>query len=106
MTVLLVIHLIIILCLIVVILLQRSSAEGFTGGGESFMSSRGKASFMTRATAILATMFIVNSIILAYYSSHISRETSIIEKIENKQVEVEKEEKPKEEQKPAVPLAD
>lgn len=82
MTVLLVIHLLIVIALIGVILIQRSSADGFTGGGGSanpFMTSRGSANFLTRTTAILATAFIVSSLVLAYWASHRSQQTIVDE---------------------------
>ncbi len=82
MTVLLVIHVMIVLALIAVILLQRSSAEGFTssggGGGDGFMSGRASANALTRTTAILATLFIVNSMVLAYMSASTERDVSIV----------------------------
>ena len=84
MTVFLVIHAVIVTLLILVILMQRSATDGFTGasGGNSMFSSRTSANVMTRATAILATLFIVNSLILAAASSNAIRETSLIDKIE------------------------
>jgi preprotein translocase subunit SecG len=49
-----------------VILIQKSEGGGLTGGSPSgLMSARGAADFLTRLTAILATAFIVLSIILA-----------------------------------------
>jgi preprotein translocase subunit SecG len=53
--------------LVGVILMQRSEGGGLgTGGSPSgFMSARGAADFLTRSTAVLATTFVVLSIILA-----------------------------------------
>ena len=52
--------------MVVVILVQKSEGGGLTGGSPSgLMSARGAADFLTRATAILATAFIVLSILLA-----------------------------------------
>ena len=55
--------------LVAVVLMQRSEGGGLgMGGGGSpagLMSARGAADFLTRATAILATIFVVLSIILA-----------------------------------------
>jgi preprotein translocase subunit SecG len=53
--------------LVGVILMQRSEGGGLgTGGSPSgFMSARGAADFLTRSTAVLATVFVVLSIILA-----------------------------------------
>ncbi len=82
-TVLLVIHVLISLALIGMVLIQRSESDGFglgSGGGSNFMSGRATANFLTRTTAILATLFIVNSLVLGIIaSSHSS--TSIVDKI-------------------------
>ena len=53
--------------LIAVILMQRSEGGGLAGGGSpsGLMTARGAADFLTRATSILATIFVVLSIALA-----------------------------------------
>jgi preprotein translocase subunit SecG len=53
--------------LVTVILMQKSEGGGLgTGSGPSgFMSARGAADFMTRATSVLATAFVVLSVALA-----------------------------------------
>lgn len=65
--VLLVIHVLIAVGLIGAVLLQRSDTDGFglgSGSGSNFMTGRAAASMMTRTTAILATLFILNSLAL------------------------------------------
>lgn len=54
-----------------VILMQRSEGGGLGVGGSpsGLMSARGAADFLTRATAILATVFVVLSIALAGYAT-------------------------------------
>lgn len=66
-TFLLVVHAIIATALVAVILMQRSEGGGLASGGNSsgLMSARGAADFLTRATSVLATIFIVMSIGLA-----------------------------------------
>ncbi len=68
-TVLLVIHVLVTLSLIAVVLIQRSEGGGLgIGGGQgmgSFMTGRGTANLLTRTTAILATVFLALSLILA-----------------------------------------
>jgi preprotein translocase subunit SecG len=68
-TVLLIIHLFVTLALIGVVLIQRSEGGGLGIGSSqgmgSFMSGRGTANLLTRATAILATAFMVLSLTLA-----------------------------------------
>lgn len=53
--------------LVVTILMQKSEGGGLGVGGSpaGFMSARGAADFMTRATTVLATAFVVLSIALA-----------------------------------------
>lgn len=53
--------------LVGVILMQRSEGGGLGVGGSpgGLMSARGAADFLTRATAVLATIFVVLSIALA-----------------------------------------
>ncbi len=57
--------------LVGVILMQRSEGGGLgTGGSPSgLMSARGAADFLTRTTAILATLFIALSIALAFVAA-------------------------------------
>ena len=53
--------------LVGVILMQQSEGGGLGVGGNSnsFMSARGAADFLTRATGVLAGLFVVLSIVLA-----------------------------------------
>ncbi len=53
--------------LVTVVLMQRSEGGGLGIGGSpgGLMSARGAADFLTRATSILATMFVILSIALA-----------------------------------------
>ena len=70
--ILLVVHLMLTLALIGVVLLQRSEggALGIGGGGMSgFMTGRATANLLTRTTAVLAALFFVTSISLAWISA-------------------------------------
>jgi preprotein translocase subunit SecG len=65
--VVLVIHLMVAVALIGVVLMQKSEggALGIGGGGMSnFMTGRGTANVLTRATAILAACFMLTSVLL------------------------------------------
>jgi preprotein translocase subunit SecG len=66
-TFLLVVHAIVAASLVAVILMQRSEGGGLASSGNpaGLMSARGAADFLTRTTAILATIFVVLSIGLA-----------------------------------------
>jgi preprotein translocase subunit SecG len=83
-TVLIIIHLIIVLALIGVVLLQRSEGGGLGlgggGGGVSgFMTGRGQANALTRATAILAGLFFVTSLALTVLASYGRAPSSILD---------------------------
>jgi preprotein translocase subunit SecG len=83
-TFLLVIHAIVAASLVGVILMQRSEGGGLASSGNpaGLMSARGAADFLTRTTAILATLFVVLSIglaVLATMSKSPSRiDTSLV----------------------------
>ncbi|MGQ3361420.1 MAG: preprotein translocase subunit SecG, partial [Phreatobacter sp.] len=80
-SVILVVHLMIVLALIVVVLLQRSEGGGLgMGGGGNFMSSRGTANVLTRATAILATGFFLTSITLALLATQARGPRSLLDR--------------------------
>jgi preprotein translocase subunit SecG len=64
---LLIVQTIVAAAMIAVILMQRSEGGGLGVGGSpsGLMSARGAADFLTRATSVLATLFVVLSIALA-----------------------------------------
>ena len=66
-TFLLIVQTLVAIAMITIILMQRSEGGGLAGGGSpaGMMSARGAADFLTRATTVLATAFVVLSIILA-----------------------------------------
>ena len=63
---LIVVHLIVVIALVTVVLLQRSEGGALgIGGGGGFMTGRGQANALSRATAILATLFFATSLIMS-----------------------------------------
>lgn len=82
-TVLLIIHLFVTLALIGVVLLQRSEGGGLGIGSSqgmgSFMTGRGTANLLTRATAGLAVAFFVLSLTLAWLSRGPGQPRSILD---------------------------
>lgn len=70
-TLILVLQGIVAAALIGVILMQKSEGGGLGVGGSpaGFLSARGAADFLTRATAILATIFVSLCIVLAVLAS-------------------------------------
>ena len=85
--ILLVVHVFIAAALIGLVLLQRSESDGFglgSGSGANLLSGRSAANLMTRLTAIVAGLFIINSLVLSVMAAH-NRTPSIVEKIEQEQ---------------------
>ena len=84
-TILLVFYLLVAIFLVAVILMQRSSGGALNGlggdsGANSIFSARGTGNFLTRLTAILATLFFVAAIALSLlYKSATPMKTSILE---------------------------
>ncbi|MFP6742148.1 MAG: preprotein translocase subunit SecG [Alphaproteobacteria bacterium] len=106
--ILLVIHVILVLALIGSVLLQRSEggalgmggAGGGAGGG--LMSGRAQANLLTRATTILATLFMVSSMVLTLIVTHRDGRESIVDQIQSAPLD----EAPAEPEGPSVPIAD
>lgn len=81
-TVIVVIHLMIVVALVGVVLLQRSEGGGLgIGGGSGFMTARGAANALTRATAILAAAFFATSIVLSMMARYGEQPTDILNRI-------------------------
>jgi preprotein translocase subunit SecG len=78
-TFLLILQTIVAALMVVVILMQRSEGGGLGVGGSptGLMSARGAADFLTRATTVLATLFIVLCIVLAGFGSYERTPTQI-----------------------------
>ena len=83
----LILNIVLAILLVIVILLQKSEggALGIGVSQESFISSRSASNFLTKVTAILATLFIITSISLTMLSNKEISRTSVLEKIEEKQ---------------------
>jgi preprotein translocase subunit SecG len=78
--VVIVIHLMLVLAMIGAVLLQRSEGGGLgIGSTGGFMTSRGTANVLTRATAILAAGFFITSLVLSIIAGHGRAPTSIIQ---------------------------
>ena len=82
-TVLIVIHLMVVAALVVVVLLQKSEggALGIGGGGGTggFLTGRGQANVLTRATAILAGIFFLTSLALTMLATAQRKPTSVFD---------------------------
>ena len=78
-TVVIVIHLMLVMAMIGVVMLQKSEGGGLgIGSTGGFMTSRGTANVLTRATAILAGGFFLTSLVLSIIASHERKPTTVI----------------------------
>ena len=77
----LIIHAVLALTLIVIILMQRSDGGALGGiGGGSFsgmLTGRSSANFLTKLTAVIAALFLANSLLLAILSGSL-KDKSIV----------------------------
>ena len=83
--ILLVINVILAIILVLLVLVQKSEggALGIGVSQDNFMFSRSAGDFFTKATAIIATLFIICSLSLTILSrSELTPSTSVIDKIE------------------------
>ncbi len=83
--VLLIINIILAAILVVLVLFQKSEggALGIGVSQDNFMLSRSAGNFLTKATAIIATLFIICSLCLTILSrGELTPTTSVLDKIE------------------------
>ena len=84
-TLVLTIHILMAVALVAVILLQRSEGGGLGIGGSSsgggFMTARGTANLMTRATTFLAIGFFATTVILAILAGYSNEPASIVDEV-------------------------
>src|SRR5436190_5676578 len=81
-TVVILIHLMIVLAMVGLVLIQKSEGGGLGmggGGGGGFMSSRGTANVLTRATGILAALFFATSLLLSILASFDRKPRSVLD---------------------------
>ena len=85
--IILVLNIILAVLLVAIILLQKSEggALGLGVSQDSFISSRSAGGFLTKATAVIATLFIITSISLTIMSKKEFSSSSVLEKIEEKE---------------------
>ena len=98
-----VVHVLVALGIIGLVLLQHGKGadmgSGFGGGASSSLfGATGSANFLSRATAVLATVFFLLSLVLAYIATNAPRESgSVVDRIQQQ--------KPAAEKKDAAPVA-
>ena len=85
--ILLILNIIFALILVLLVLMQKSEggALGIGVSQESYMFSRTAGNFMTKATAIVATLFIICSLALTIVSrGEVTPTTSVLDSVEEK----------------------
>jgi len=85
-SILLVAQVIISIALVVFVLIQHgkgadAGAAFGSGASATVFGSQGSANFLTRTTAILATLFFLNSLAMAYLVSHREGPKSVVDEI-------------------------
>lgn len=88
--IIMVIHVLVAVSLVGLILLQQgkgadAGAAFGSGASGTVFGARGSASFLTRTTGILATLFFITSLSLAYLATQVAKPTSIVEQIKQEQ---------------------
>src|SRR3990172_2199696 len=86
MTILLIVQILLALALIALILIQRgrgadTGAAFGSGASTTVFGARGSASFLTRATSILAILFFANCFVLSYFAGRTVEQKSLMEEI-------------------------
>ena len=85
--ILLVLNIVLALILVLLVLMQKSEggALGIGVSQESYMFSRSAGNFMTKATAVVATLFIICSLALTIVSrGEVTPTTSVLDSVEEK----------------------
>ena len=85
--ILLVLNIVLAFILVLLVLMQKSEggALGIGVSQESYMFSRTAGNFMTKATAVVATLFIICSLALTIVSrEEITPTTSVLDSVEEK----------------------
>jgi len=83
--IILIVNIILAIILVILVLIQKSEggALGIGVSQDNFMFSRTAGNFLTKATAVIATLFIICSLTLTILSrSELAPTTSVIDKIE------------------------
>ncbi len=82
-SILLALHFVVTIIMIGLILIQKHEGGGLAGGlssaANNFVSSRGQANILTRATAVLMTIFVVNCLVMAKLAKGSPKPASFID---------------------------
>jgi preprotein translocase subunit SecG len=81
-----VVHVIAAIVLIVLVLLQHGKGADMgaafgTGSAGSLFGSSGSANFLSRSTAVVATMFFITSLSLTYIYAHPAQQQGVMDRV-------------------------
>lgn len=77
-TIFLVLQFVFAIVLTILVLLQKSSSMGlgaYSGSNESVFGAKGPTGFLTKATFIMGTLFVLNTLALGYFYNQSMRES-------------------------------
>ena len=85
-SILFIVQIILAVLITIVILMQKSSSIGlgaYSGSNESLFGAKGPAGFLTKATFVLAFLFVANTLALGYLYTKESKKSALdtIEKV-------------------------
>ena len=91
--VILIIHVLVAIGVVGLVLIQQGkgadAGAAFGGGASSTVfGSQGSGSFLTRATGVLATIFFITSLTLAYLSTQKIKPTSVVDTVTEQKADV------------------
>jgi preprotein translocase subunit SecG len=91
-SILVVVHLLLAIGLVVLILMQHGKSADMgaafgSGASASVFGSRGASNFLSRGTAILATVFFITSLALAYFAMRTEEPETLMQGLEAPAVE-------------------
>lgn len=86
-SIILIVHVVIAFSVIGLVLVQHgkgadAGAAFGSGSSTTVFGSQGSASFLSRATAVLATLFFITSLSLAYFSGQVTTAGSVVDLLE------------------------
>jgi len=86
-TILVMVHLGIAIALVAMVLMQQGKGADMgaafgSGASQTVFGAQGSGTFLTRTTAVLATVFFLTSLTLAYFSTQASTSSSVVDSTE------------------------
>jgi len=87
-TILVMVHLGIAIALVALVLMQQGKGADMgaafgSGASQTVFGAQGSGTFLTRTTAVLATVFFLTSLTLAYFSGQSNTSSSVVDSTES-----------------------